>query len=78
MTSIYFCCRKCQKKCWTEHKAWHVEEDARLEDSNAGGVHQQAQREVAEQTARVAESTGSEYMRLVAEGTRHVADQNFH
>merc|ERR1740139_499944 len=78
MTSIYFCGRKCQAKCWTEHKAWHLKEDARLEDSNAGGVHQQRGREVAERTARTAESTGSEYDRLVAEGIRHCADQNFH
>merc|ERR1740139_1561881 len=78
MTSIYFCGRKCQAKCWTEHKAWHLKEDARLEDSNAGGVQQQRTREAAEQQARLAESTGSEYMRLVAEGIRHVADQNFH
>merc|ERR1740139_1291862 len=78
MTSIYFCGRKCQKKCWTEHKAWHVKDDARREDLNAGGVHQQAQREAAEQQAREAESTGSEYDRLVAEGARHLADENFH
>merc|ERR1740139_1301003 len=78
MTSIYFCGRKCQAKCWTEHKAWHVKEDARLEDFNAGGVLQQQNREAAEHSARVAESTGSEYVRLVAEGSRHVADQNFH
>ena len=32
MTSIYFCGRKCQAKCWTEHKAWHVKEDARRAD----------------------------------------------
>merc|ERR1740139_1957894 len=74
MTSIYFCCRKCQAKCWIEHKAWHVKEDARREDNNAGGVQQQREREIAEQTARDAESTGSEYGRLVAEGARHVAD----
>merc|ERR1740139_1326969 len=78
MPSIYFCGRKCQAKCWTEHKAWHVEDDARREDNNAGGVHQQQNRETAEQQARLAESTGSEYDRLVAEGTRHLADQNFH
>merc|ERR1740139_1402067 len=77
MTSIYFCGRKCQAKCWTEHKAWHVKEDARLEDLNAGGVQQQ-NREVAERQARLAESTGSEHVRLLAEGTRHSADQNFH
>jgi len=78
MTSIYFCGRKCQAKCWTEHKAWHLKEDARLEDSNAGGVHQQRGREVAERQARTAENTGSEYDRLFAEGIRHGADQNFH
>merc|ERR1740139_1211880 len=78
MTSIYFCGRKCQKKCWTEHKAWHVKEDARREDNNAGGVQQQREREIAERSARAAESTGSEYSRLLAEGSRHVADQNFH
>jgi len=78
MTSIYFCGRKCQAKCWTEHKAWHVKEDARLEDINAGGVLQRQGREIAEQQARLAESTGSEYDRLVAEGARHLADQNFH
>merc|ERR1740139_1159045 len=78
MPSIYFCGRKCQAKCWTEHKAWHVEDDARREDQNAGGVLEVRCREVAEQTARVAESTGSEYVRLVAEGLRHVADQNYH
>merc|ERR1740139_1774390 len=78
MTSIYFCGRKCQAQCWTEHKAWHVKEDARREDSNAGGVQQQREREAAERSARAAESTGSEYSRLVAEGSRHVADQNFH
>merc|ERR1740139_359444 len=78
MTSIYFCGRKCQKKCWTEHKAWHVKDDARREDLNAGGVQQQRDREAAEQQASLAESTGSEYDRLLAEGTRHGADQNFH
>merc|ERR1740139_883111 len=78
MPSIYFCGRKCQAKCWTEHKAWHVEDDARREDQNAGGVLEVRCREVAEQTARTAESTGSEYVRLVAEGLRHVADQNYH
>merc|ERR1740139_1802418 len=78
MTSIYFCGRKCQKKCWTEHKAWHVKDDARREDINAGGMQQQHNREVAERSARVAESTGSEYVRLVAEGGHHVADQNYH
>merc|ERR1740139_1717016 len=78
MPSIYFCGRKCQAKCWTEHKAWHVEDDARREDQNAGGVLEERCREVAEQTARTAESTGSEYVRLVAEGLRHVADQNYH
>merc|ERR1740139_1731079 len=78
MPSIYFCGRKCQAKCWTEHKAWHVEDDARREDHNAGGVLQQQNREAAEQQARAAESTGSEYMRLLAEGIRHVAAQNFH
>merc|ERR1740139_92898 len=77
MTSIYFCGRKCQAKCWTEHKAWHVKDDARREDWNAGGVQQQQDREAAERSARLAESTGSEYVRLVAEGIRHVADQNF-
>merc|ERR1740139_1716615 len=78
MPSIYFCGRKCQAKCWTEHKAWHVEDDTRREDQNAGGVLEERCREVAEQTARTAESTGSEYVRLVAEGLRHVADQNYH
>merc|ERR1740139_1107941 len=78
MTSIYFCGRKCQAKCWTEHKAWHVEDDARREDSNAGGVHQQQGREIAEQLARLAESTGLEYDRLLAEGTRHGVDLNYH
>ena len=78
MTIIYFCGRKCQAKCWTEHKAWHVKEDALLEDLNAGGVQQQRNREAAERTARTAESTGSEYDRLVAEGSRHLADQNYH
>merc|ERR1740139_1838231 len=78
MTSIYFCGRKCQAKCWTEHKAWHVKDDARREDHNAGGVLQQRDREAAERSARLAESTGSEYVRLVAEGARHVADENFH
>merc|ERR1740139_1612344 len=78
MPSIYFCGRKCQAKRWTEHKAWHVEEDARREDHNAGGVLQERCREVAEQEARLAESTGSEYDRLVAEGIRHIADQNYH
>jgi len=78
MTSIYFCGRKCQAKCWTEHKAWHVKDDARREDHNAGGVLQQRDREAAERSARLAESTGSEYMRLLAEGARHVADQNCH
>merc|ERR1740139_1407900 len=78
MPSIYFCGRKCQAKCWTEHKAWHVEDDARREDNNAGGVLQRQGREIAEQQARLAESTGSEYGRLVAEGARHLADQNFH
>merc|ERR1740139_591840 len=78
MTSIYFCGRKCQAKCWTKHKAWHVKEDARREDHNAGGVQQQRDREAAERQARTAESTGSEYSRLVAEGIRHGADQNCH
>merc|ERR1740139_1016162 len=78
MTSIYFCGRKCQAKCWTEHKAWHVKDDARREDDNAGGVQQQVDRELAKQQARLAESTGSEYDRLLAEGTRHLADQNCH
>ena len=74
LTSIYFCGRKCQAQCWTEHKAWHVKEDARREDFNAGGVLQQQSREVAEHSARLAESTGSEYVRLVAEGSRHLVD----
>merc|ERR1740139_893512 len=78
MTSIYFCGRKCQAKCWTEHKAWHVKDDARREDLNAGGVLQQQNREAAEQQARAAESTGSEYDRLLAEGIRHGADKNYH
>merc|ERR1740139_1894308 len=78
MTSIYFCDRKCQAKCWTKHKAWHVKEDARREDVNADGVHQQRDREIAERQARTAESTGSEYSRLLAEGTRHGADLNCH
>merc|ERR1740139_704157 len=78
MTSIYFCGRKCQAQCWTEHKAWHVKDDARREDQNTGGVLQQQSREVAEQQARLAESTGLEYDRLVAEGIRHGADQNYH
>merc|ERR1740139_585967 len=78
MTSIYFCGRKCQAKCWTEHKAWHVEDDARREDHNAGGVQQQVDRETAKRSARLAESTGSEYVRLVAEGSRHLVDQNYH
>merc|ERR1740139_1349715 len=78
MTSIYFCGRKCQAKCWTEHKAWHLKDDARREDLNAGGVQQQRGREIAERQARLAESTGSEYSRLLAEGIRHGADQNFH
>merc|ERR1740139_19951 len=78
MTSIYFCGRKCQAKRWIEHKAWHVKDDARREEHNAGGVQQQRDREVAERSARKAESSGSEYMRLVAEGARHMADQNFH
>merc|ERR1740139_1017539 len=78
MPSIYFCGRKCQAKCWTKHKAWHVEDDARREDVNADGVHQQRDREIAERQARTAESTGSEYSRLLAEGTRHGADLNCH
>ena len=48
MVSIYFCCRDCQAKSWPEHKVWHVKEDARREDQNAGGVQQQRDREVAE------------------------------
>merc|ERR1740139_1084092 len=78
MPSIYFCGRKCQAKCWTEHKAWHVKEDARREDLYAGGVHQQRDREIAERQARLAESTGSEYDRLLAEGARHLVDLNYH
>ena len=60
------------------HKAWHVMDDAWREDSNAGGVLQQRNREAAERSARFAESTGSEYIRLLAEGSRHLADENFH
>ena len=49
MPSVYFCCRECQANSWPEHKAWHVKEDARREDLNAGGVQPQRDREVAEQ-----------------------------
>ena len=55
-----------------------MKNDAWREDQNAGGVLQQHDREAAEWQAREAESTGSEYDRLVAEGTRHGADQNYH
>ena len=74
----YFCCQQCPGNPWSKHRAWHEKHDAWRSDLNAGGVHQQAHRELAEQQARYAESTaGSEYMRLMADASRHLADQNY-
>eukprot|EP00964_Phaeocystis_antarctica_P122468 scaffold86139_cov59-Phaeocystis_antarctica.AAC.4 len=78
LPSTYFCSQQCQAKSWPKHRAWHKETDARWDDLKTGGVHQQVDRELAEQQARIAESSGSEYQRLVAEAARHVADQNQH
>ena len=56
-----------------------MKQEAWRSDLNTGGVTQQAQRKLAEQQARYAESTaGSEYMRLMADASRHLADQNYH
>ena len=78
LQSTYFCCQECPALPWPKHKAWHVTQDAWRDDCNTGRLNQQANRETAEQDARRAERSGSEYDRLLAEATRYVGDQNWH
>ena len=76
--STYFCGRE---KCpgFVRHEAWHSENeenDGQLADRKENSSCQQANRKIAEQQARSAEKTGSEYMRLLADATRNLAEEN--
>ena len=76
--STYFCGRE---KCpgFERHEAWHSENeenDGQLADRKENSSCQQANRKIAEQQARSAEKSGSEYMRLLADATRNLAEEN--
>ena len=76
--STYFCGRE---KCpgFVRHEAWHSENeenDGQLADRKENSSCQQANRKIAEQQARSAEKSGSEYMRLLADATRNLAEEN--
>ena len=80
--STYFCGGKeCPGKPFERHEAWHAqndqENDGQVADRKAAEEHQQANRKVAEQQARAAEKSGSEFMRLLADATRHMAEERY-
>ena len=80
--STYFCGGKeCPGKPFERHEAWHAqndqENDGQVADRKAAGEHQQRNRKVAEQQARAAEKSGSEFMRLLADATRHMAEERY-
>ena len=75
--STFFCGReKCPGiKSFESHEAWHGENDQGNDGQAADRQHQQENyRKVAEQQARSAEKSGSEYSRLLADATRHLAE----
>ena len=73
--STYFCGREeCPGIKFQRHEAWHAEND---QENDGQVAMQQENRKVAEHQARNAERSGSEYMRLLADATRHVAEANF-
>ena len=77
--STYFCGReKCPGiKSFESHEAWHGENDQGNDGQAADRQHQQENyRKIAEQQARSAEKSGSEYSRLLADATRHLAEGN--
>ena len=75
-SSTYFCGREeCPGKPFERHEAWHAENEEN-DGQVADPKHQQANRKVAEQQARAAKKSGSEYMRLLADAARHMAEEN--
>ena len=73
--TTYWCCVNCPANpaAYKVHAVYHKavkRQRNRLED---GGVTQQREREVAEETARAAAQSGDEYVELVAEGLRYLS-----
>ena len=75
LTPSYFCSRACQQEHWPRHKKWHKEQKEHLE--RYAPAVQERSRSVAEGASRIAEETGSEYVRIVAEGMQLSAERDY-
>ena len=80
LVTSYWCGENCPagRGPWKQHVKWHEELKKRRESWEDGaGVMQRRNSEVAEEHARIAEETGSEHDKLLAEGTRCCAKEDW-
>ena len=79
--STYFCGKHCPGKPFEKHEAWHAqndqENDGEAQEAADRMQWQQTHRKAAEQQARQAKKSGSEYGRLLAAAMHHMAEENF-
>eukprot|EP00964_Phaeocystis_antarctica_P016744 scaffold9212_cov59-Phaeocystis_antarctica.AAC.1 len=76
--TTYWCCVNCpgNPAAWKRHAVYHKEVKGHRKRREDGGVTQQRQREIAEVAARLAEQSGDEYSKLLAEGSRYSSKQD--
>ena len=77
--TTYWCCVECPGNpgAWKLHSAYHKELKKRQKEREDGGVIQQRDREVAEETARHATQMGDEYDAVLAEGLLYHSKQDY-
>ena len=77
--TTYWCCVECPGNpgAWKLHSAYHKELKKRQKEREDGGVIQQRDREVAEETARHATQMGDEYDAVLAEGILYHSKQDY-
>eukprot|EP00964_Phaeocystis_antarctica_P008726 scaffold4723_cov57-Phaeocystis_antarctica.AAC.1 len=76
--TTYWCCVNCPGNpgAWKLHAVYHKKVKGYRKATEDGGVWQQRNREIAEETARNAAESGDAYEKLLAEGSRYSSQQD--
>ena len=79
LQTTYMCGMDCPVNpgAWELHGVFHKKLRKQRKSQEDGGAAQQRTREIAEEQARFAAQTGSEYSELVAKGLRHMAKEDW-
>ena len=77
LPSTYYCGQECMNAHWPKHKAYHTEAKERAEWRREGTLLEE-ERSEAEEVARRAEETGSEYSKRLAPALALTAEGDYH